>query len=288
MKFTQALLLTIYGLLLISCQQKFSVPPVSKEPTNVYTPGRFVWHDLVTPDVEQSKKFYGEVFGWSFESIGSGEKLYTIIKKDNENIGGIFPIPTNSKVKAGEWVASLSVSNINDAVNQTVLSGGKVLRGIQELNGRGKTALVSDPQGGILAYIKADGGDPVQKSPGFNEWLGMELWTNNMEASKEFYRFLVGYETEDRKDDKVSFTAFTKNGKIYAALLKNPTPEVRTHWMPYIRVENVITMVEKAKAAGATVLLAPSAAVRNSTVAIILDPTRAPLVLQEFTPTAQN
>ncbi|MCO4292881.1 VOC family protein [Solitalea sp. MAHUQ-68] len=284
MKFTQALILVFYSLLISSCQQKFNVPPVSKEPTNVYTPGRFVWHDLVTPDVEQSKKFYGEVFGWNFETIGSGETSYTVIKKGDEDIGGIFPIPSSSKVNTGEWVASLSVNNINEAVNQTVLAGGKILRGVKELNGRGKTALVSDPQGGILAYIKAIGGDPVIKKPELNSWLGMELWTNNVEESKSFYRSLVGYETEDIKETKMQFTAFTKQGKICAAILKNPVANVRTHWMPYIRVENVVSTLDKAKAAGATILLAPSPEVRNSSVAIILDPQRAPLVLQEFTP----
>ena len=86
------------------------------------------------------------------------------------------------------------------------------------------------------------------------------------------------------KDTAVPFTAFKKDGKIYAALLKNPSQDVRTHWMPYIRVENVSKMTDKAKASGATVLLAPTPTIRNSTVAIILDPSRGPVVLQEFTP----
>ncbi|MFL7868771.1 MAG: hypothetical protein AB8I58_08085, partial [Anaerolineales bacterium] len=27
-------------------------------------PGKVVWHDLVTPDLDKSRAFYGELFGW--------------------------------------------------------------------------------------------------------------------------------------------------------------------------------------------------------------------------------
>ncbi|MNS13518.1 Glyoxalase-like domain protein [compost metagenome] len=178
----------------------------------------------------------------------------------------------------------MSVSDVAKAVNLTTSNGGKVLRGVKDIDGRGKMALVADPQGGILAYMRATGGDPLIKSPEINDWLGMELWTNNPEASKSFYKQVIGYEAEEIKDSSVPFTAFKKDGMIYAALLKNPSKDVRTHWMPYIRVENVSAMVDKAKAAGATIMLTPSPTIRNSTVAIILDPSRAPIVLQEFTP----
>ncbi len=41
-------------------------------------------------------------------------------------------------------------------------------------------------------------------------------------------------------------------------------------------------MTQKAKDAGAKILLEPSGSVRNGTVAIILDPTNAPLALQKW------
>lgn len=284
MQLSRSLIIAFFCCFLFSCNPQHSLPPISKEPTNLYTPGRFVWHDLVTPDVAKAKQFYGNVFGWTFETTGSGETEYTIIKRSGNAIGGIFPMPKDAKVTSGEWVASMSVSDVAKAINLTTSNGGKVLRGVKDIDGRGKMALVADPQGGILAFMRAAGGDPLIKSPEFNEWLGMELWTNDPEGSKAFYKQLIGYEVEEMKDSSVPFTAFKKDGKIYAALLKNPSQDVRTHWMPYIRVENVSQMTDKAKAAGATILLAPTPNIRNSTVAIILDPFRAPVVLQEFTP----
>ena len=32
----------------------------------MWTPGRVVWRELMTKDVEASKAFYGAMFGWTF------------------------------------------------------------------------------------------------------------------------------------------------------------------------------------------------------------------------------
>ena len=31
--------------------------------------GRFVWHDLMTKDLEASKRFYAELFGWRVQQM---------------------------------------------------------------------------------------------------------------------------------------------------------------------------------------------------------------------------
>ena len=48
---------------------------------------RFVWHDLSTKDLEGSKRFYGEIFNWTFDASANGP--YTHIKAGDEMIGGI-------------------------------------------------------------------------------------------------------------------------------------------------------------------------------------------------------
>ncbi len=39
------------------------------------TPGRVVWHDLVTRDVDASKAFYGALFGWTWRAPTFGKDL---------------------------------------------------------------------------------------------------------------------------------------------------------------------------------------------------------------------
>nr|MCU0256742.1 hypothetical protein [Vicinamibacterales bacterium] len=46
-------------------------PPIVDPPTGQYTPGRWVWADLVTADVAAAADFYRQVFGWTFETYGA-------------------------------------------------------------------------------------------------------------------------------------------------------------------------------------------------------------------------
>ena len=51
-------LLLIAGSVLISCNEMISYPSISDTQTNVYHPGQFVWHDLVSPNSKASMGFY--------------------------------------------------------------------------------------------------------------------------------------------------------------------------------------------------------------------------------------
>src|SRR5512139_2598262 len=66
-------------------------PPIVDPPTHQFTPGRWVWADLVTSDVAAAAGFYGKVFGWTFETYGDDDDLdtYTLVLADGLPIGGM-------------------------------------------------------------------------------------------------------------------------------------------------------------------------------------------------------
>lgn len=50
----------------------------------------FCWCDLMTPDVESAKKFYGSLFGWSHEDMPGGEYgFYTMFSKGDVHVAGM-------------------------------------------------------------------------------------------------------------------------------------------------------------------------------------------------------
>jgi len=57
-----------------------------------YTPGRFVWHELMTPDVEKSKGFYAELLGWTFQAMPMPGMDYTMVMSGPTGVGGIMPL----------------------------------------------------------------------------------------------------------------------------------------------------------------------------------------------------
>jgi hypothetical protein len=58
------------------CQRGSVVlPPVTDAPTGERLPGKIIWRDLLTNDPAASQRFYGELFGWEFESVGTASNL---------------------------------------------------------------------------------------------------------------------------------------------------------------------------------------------------------------------
>lgn len=50
--------------------------------------GQFAWYELVTPDVEAAKAFYGAVVGWTFEGDGPD---YTIASAGRRGVPASSP-----------------------------------------------------------------------------------------------------------------------------------------------------------------------------------------------------
>ena len=76
-------------------------PPIVDPPTGKHTPGRFVWGDLVTSDVATAAEFYGEVFGWTFETYGGDDDrdTYTLALADGLPIGGLTFMNFSTEVR---------------------------------------------------------------------------------------------------------------------------------------------------------------------------------------------
>ena len=270
------------GLLLTSCNGGITYPSVSDNSSGEYHPGQFVWHDLATPNPDASMDFYKSVFGWEYSLIGSGENTYYVILNDDKPIGGMFKLAAKYG-NAGEWVGSISVNDVDAAVKYNIDQGGKTIFDAVSFKGRGETALVQDPQGAIVAFLHADGGDPAFiKEPAENSWLWNELWTNDTDGSLKYYNGLFGFGAKSISGSKAPYFVFEKDKTKYCGVLGNPVEGARSAWMPYIRVSDVKSAVEKAKKAGATIMMEPNENIRKGSVAVILDPYGAQFTVQEW------
>lgn len=66
--------------------------PVIGTPGNTQ-PGKVVWHDLVTPDLEKARAFYAGLFGWQFEALSDG---YLLARNQGRPVAGLSARPWNS------------------------------------------------------------------------------------------------------------------------------------------------------------------------------------------------
>ncbi|TNF45187.1 MAG: VOC family protein, partial [Epsilonproteobacteria bacterium] len=184
-----------------------SLTAITENPTGEYHPGKFVWHDLITDDVSAAKRFYADVFGWSFEKHGA----YTLVSNQGKPVGGMLEIKPQAKSKAeAVWVPSLSVADVDRSLEYVKSQKGKVLKGPFDIPDRGRGVLVSDPHGAHLVLLHAKGGDPKDTIPQIGDWLWNELWTNVPKESYSFYRKLGTYDASEVRD---SYRIFKKKGK---------------------------------------------------------------------------
>jgi hypothetical protein len=269
-------------ILLTSCSPDLPVvPPINTVPTGESHPGKFVWRDLMSDDIPAVKKFYSELFGWTY--LVNNENDYSVILHDGKPIGGIFKLKNvEASHKYSQWISYISVAEMTQAVNYTKSSGGSIYREPFELPNRGIVSFIFDPQQAVLGFVKSSSGDLKDSEPIYNEWLWTELWTNNIDSSIKFYTGLFGY-NEKKFDTKAEnkYYVFEKEEKPRAGLVKIPFENVRPHWMPYIAVKDPSEIVKKVEQLGGKVYLGTEGIIGNN-AAILADPSGAVFTVQKW------
>jgi len=254
-------------LFLLSGCAKLDLTPVVSPPTGVYHQGKFVWHDLLTANVEAAEDFYGSLLGWSFRKQG---RRYTVILNKDRAIGGIVEVlPKDKEQHAARWLASLSVPDVEKAVALVRRAGGVVNEGPVEMENRGLGALIRDPQGAQLVLLHSSGGDPEDADPEIGAWLWVELLTNNSKAALDFYTELGGYESVAWEDD---YWLLKNEGKWRCGIRFISEKDLEVRWIPTVRVADTIVTSKYAEMLGAKVLVAPGDISHNESAALIEDP----------------
>ncbi len=259
-------------------------PAITETSAAVHIQGRWVWAELFANDVDTEKAFYQKVFGWQFESRGTGTNTYTLVRVNGKPIAGIIhhAKPVNAE-RAARWLPFMSVPDVDRAAEQAAASGGKVAVAPKILPGRGESAVLADPEGAFFGVVHIDAGDPPDVFPSYNAWLWMELWAKDASAMADFYRPIGAYTVtrregpEDRTELHLEAGGFPRAGVLELKNKDRPTT-----WLPYVRVQNLQKTMASVARAGGRVVVEPSPEVRKGTVAVFLDPLGAAVAAAEW------
>jgi predicted enzyme related to lactoylglutathione lyase len=261
-------------------------PGLTDEPTQQHRPGAVVWYDLLSRDVPAARRFYGALFGWTFETVGlhlgvTRTDGYTIIRHHGRPIGGIVDatlLPATQNVS--QWIPSLSVPDVDGALSALRAGGGRVLVPPQDLKGRGRLAVVADPEGAVLTFIRASEGDPIPRDERAGDFLWTELWSDDVAAAAGFYRDVVGWVTEEFLLPSGTYRHFGVAGEPIAGLLPKPVAELPATWVTYLRVDDTVAIANRVRGLGGEVVGAPRQNPAGGEVAVIVDPTGAGFLVQ--------
>jgi hypothetical protein len=256
--------------------------PITENPSGKTYPGKFIWHDLLTPDPLSAGKFYEKLFGWQIEYQGR----YAVVRNRGKLIAGILQVePADGRARDGVWIPSVSVVDVDAAISLVKANGGKILKGPVDMDQRGRLVLISDPQRADLVLLSAKGGDPADTEAAIGDWLWDEIWTNDPDSIEDFYVSVLGYD-EIASGDK--YDVFKYKGKWRAGIRHVRDDRGHMLWVPVVRVADPEATAQRVRELGGVVWVAPDEAPSKGDTALIADPTGALLLIQRWPPQASK
>jgi predicted enzyme related to lactoylglutathione lyase len=262
------------------------LPPITQPATQEHHVGKVVFVELVTPDLASAERFYGGLFGWTFNNLKLGASDYGAASLDGHPVAGLL----QKELPAGQprrpsWLTFIAVGDVDATEKLALQNGAKVLREPHDVPDRGRQAVLADPQGAVFALLASSSGDTpdVLAAPG--EWIWSSLMTADPDTDAAFYQKLFNYEVFETPaaDNAEHLTLATEN---YARASANPMPTnkpgLNPHWLNYVRVDDAVAAAQKAVALGGRVLLAPRVDRHGGKVAVVADPSGAPFGLLEW------
>ncbi|MFE3460813.1 VOC family protein [Nocardiopsis aegyptia] len=126
-------------------------------------PGSLMWVELWAPDGEGAKKFYGDLFGWSYTSftLPEGAGTYEMItpkgQPEERMHGGMMEADEQMLAplrRKGDWHPVFNVEDPDTVTAKVAESGGRVFMGPEDAEGVGRLSTCADPDGNVFVLLK--------------------------------------------------------------------------------------------------------------------------------------
>src|SRR5213075_3184555 len=240
----------------------------ANEDQRVALQGSHIWYELITPDPDGAKAFYGAVVpGWSIGDRLPGDQDYRMIGRDDGgSAGGVLRLTDEMRSHGAKpiWMGYIGADDVDATVAKIEAKGGKTLMPAFDIP-QGRIAMVADPQGNPFYVMKPippagkEGGQSDVFSPSEEQRVGWnELTTPDPVAARSFYGELFGWTSDDfmPMGELGEYRFFAHQGTTIGAVC-GVQPGGSQGWGYYIRVPSISKAAEAVKEGGGTVAMGP-------------------------------
>ena len=218
--------------------------------------GRFVWHELMTPDTSGAHAFYAKVVGWKTQAF-EHDPSYQMFAAGSGPIGGSVAQASGTP----HWLHYVGTPDIEATVQAAKGRGASVTKEITSIPNGGKYAVLADPQGAAIAVYQSGTDAGKESPPKRGEFSWHELATSDWRAAIDFYSAVFGWEKmaeHDMGPEMGKYVLFGSNGVQRGGMFNKPAAMPGgPGWLGYVRVKDVNDAVKKAKAARGTLVNGP-------------------------------
>lgn len=244
-----------------------------------HAPGTFSWPELSTSDQKAGVAFYRALFGWDVNDIPMGpDGTYSMFLMRGKEVAAAAGQPPQERAQGvpPHWNSYVTVTNVDDTVNNAQSLGAKVVAPPFDVMDAGRMAVLQDPTGAVFQVWQAGKsiGARILNEPGALCWT--ELTTTDTAAAERFYTQLFGWAPKHSAPSSVmEYTEFSVGGTPSVGMMAKPKDmpaHIPSYWMPYFQVTNVDESASKAKGLGAKLMVPPQDIPNTGHFAIVTDP----------------
>ncbi len=246
--------------------------------------GKFVWHELMTPNAQAAAAFYSSVLPWAIEA--STVPGYILWMNGPARLAGLMPQPSAVRDNGTppNWLVYIGTPEVDATVEAAQQLGGKLLKVPTDIPGIGRFAVLSDPQGAAFALFTPAMSAPLDAaalSAGRFSWH--ELATTDPSRALAFYAPLFGWTRGPAHDMGAGglYQVIEHAGVPIGGLHVLQDPSKPPRWLSYVRVTRIEAVLEAVQAHGGRVLNGPHVVPGGDRVAHIMDPQGGTIALHE-------
>jgi uncharacterized protein len=243
--------------------------------------GKFVWHDLMTTDVDRAVAFYTALLPWTLENADMGEMgTYRMILAAGAGQGGFMPLDPAHGMPS-HWVGYVAVEDVESAVEAALRNGGQAPVPGEDIPKIGRFAVVLDAQGAVSSPFRPIGPEAKEREPGARPAVGTFCWDEllalDTAGEGAFHTAVFGWSVEDMPMGEMgTYHVFKRGDRNAAGMLAKPADSPGPSlWMPYVEVDDIDVTAARVPELGGQVFVKPMDIPGVGRFAVIGDPTGA-------------
>jgi predicted enzyme related to lactoylglutathione lyase len=245
----------------VNTQITDAVAPES-DPAAAPSTGRFVWHDLVTPDVAAAQKYYADLLGWTYKDFDMGEGgTYSMIHAGGTEWGGFMKLDPAHGAPP-HWISYVTVPDVEAATAAAERLGGKVRVPRTDIPSVGRYAIIESPTGALVSPYKSEASGEMPTpaaAPGTFVWH--ELLAKDPQGEGKFHCEVFGWRMEEAPMGEMGTYYLFKRldmGKDAGGMLQKPQGDPGpSSWLPYVQVESADATAARTAELGGKVWVQP-------------------------------
>lgn len=229
---------------------------------DTHRPGTPSWLDLATTDVEGSKAFYSDIFGWEWEQneTDQPDNHYYMARLKGRDAAGLMQ-QAQEQVDMGlpcMWNLYMTVADVDAVAAAVADAGGSVMAPPFDVMDAGRMAVLVDPTGAVFSIWqpKDNIGAEIVNEPGAFTWA--ELTTTDQAGAAEFYEKLFGMTSQTDEMPGLGEMTFLKiDGEDVASAMPPPMEGIPNSWGVYFAVDDTDATCARIEELGGQVLAEP-------------------------------